>query len=250
MRPDTPSTLEAFASILADSLPRSWTSRYHPDRGGDHDYADLTAQVWDLNEVADAMARHPVDACAVLTRDDGTRLIIIAPWSRDTAETYLIAALAPQGIPPGAFRGVREPDGISVPADPFRAADEVRENLLPRYERALAHVRTNASRGSAPTNDQEQRVVLAWSGTDLVTPDTADAAINRALTACGFMLGRAGFVLSGADTGRQSAAVLGLSQRLHHVGIGVAIRASRPRPAPDTNTVPAPTSPPTPAPHR
>lgn len=252
MHERTPDTgLDSFVIILADELPGAWTSQYHPDLEGDNNRAGLTAPVWDLDEVADAIARHTVDVCAVLTRDDGTRLFVADPLGHDVGHGYLIAAMAPQNMPAEAFRGVREPDGITVPADPFRAAEDVAHNLLPRYDKALAQVHSNASRLAPPQSQQSSRVVMAWSGDDLVVakPDRAD--VGWALTDHGFVFdpNEDVFVLSGDDSRRQSASVLATSKHLSELGIGVVIPTRQARPALDTSAV-LPPSVPVAVPHR
>lgn len=145
MHDPTPDTgLGSFVAVLAGELPGAWTSTYHPDHGGTNDHDALTDHVWDMNDVADTLAKYTVDHYAVLTRDDGSRLFVADPLGH--GEGYLIAAMAPTDAPDEAFRGVREPDGIAVDADPFSAAEDIHYDLLPRYDKALAQVRANAAR--------------------------------------------------------------------------------------------------------
>jgi hypothetical protein len=245
--PDT--TLGSFAAVLAGELPGAWTSTYHPDRGGLSDHDALTDQVWDMNDVADALARHTVDHCAVLSRDNGTQLFVADPPG--PGEGYLIAAMAPAGTPAAAFRGVREPDGITVAADPFSAAEDIHYDLLPRYDKALAQVRTNAARLASSSAAEPDHVVMTWSEGTLVVarPDRDDVA--QALTDHGFTLDapRGLFVLSGDDSARQAASVRAAGQRLSVLGVGVVLRNPPSRPALGTTTA-APPSPPVTAPHR
>ncbi|AVH55685.1 MULTISPECIES: hypothetical protein [Streptomyces] len=250
MHAPTPDTsLGSFAAVLADELPGAWTSTYHLDRGGNNVHHTLTDRVWDMNEVADALAKRTVEHCAVLTRDDGTRLFVTDPLGQ--GEGYLIAAMAPTDVPDEAFRGVREPDGIAVAADPFSAAEDIHYDLLPRYDKALAHVRNNAARLAARTAAEPERVVMTWSGDALVVdkPDRADVA--QALTDYGFAFDSESdaFVLSGDNSARQAASVQAASHRLSELGIGVVLPTRKARPALGTTAV-APPSPPVTSPHR
>ncbi|MFF4871479.1 hypothetical protein [Streptomyces sp. NPDC000961] len=244
---DPDDSLASFASVLAGELPGRWTSKYHPDRGGDADYDDLTVDLWDMDLVAETTATYVVDHCAVLTRDDGTRLFVMDRKGHD--EGFLIAAMAPGALPVAAFQGVREPDGIAVPEDPFRAAEDVSLSLLPRYDEALAQVRHNASRlTSAPSHSPH--VVMTWSGDALVVtpPDRPDIA--GVLADHGFVrdADKGLLVLAGDDSSRQAASVRAAGSRLAELGIGVVLRQST-RPTLGT-TAPRPTSPQTPAPQR
>ncbi|MET9812405.1 hypothetical protein [Streptomyces sp. NPDC006355] len=243
-------SLASFAAVLAGELPGQWSSQYHPDRGGTTDHDELTADVWDMDQVADAMAEYIVDHCAVLTRSaDGTRLFIMDRKGHD--DGFLIAAMAPEDLPVEAFRGVREPDGIAVDEDPFRAAKHVSLRLLPRYEKALAQAQDNASRLAAARAGTQARVVLTWSGEDLVTakPDRDDIA--KALTEHGFIFDEARnlFVLSDGDSAQVAASVRAVGHRLSELGVGVLLSRPPGRPAPDTAPAQPPVSPAR-APHR
>ncbi|KMS74102.1 hypothetical protein ACM01_15900 [Streptomyces viridochromogenes] len=250
MYDSTPDTgLGSFAAVLAGELPGAWTSTYHPDRGGTGDHHAVTDLVWDMNDVADALAKYSVDHCAVLRRDDGTRLFVADPLGH--GEGYLIAAMAPQDLPADAFRGVREPDGITVAADPFSAAEDIHYGLLPRYDKALAQVRSNAARLAAAQAAEAELVVMTWSGDVLVVDKTERADIVKALTDHGFVFNpeRDAFVLSGDDTAHQAASVRAAGERLSELGIGVVLRHPPARPALGT----APVAPPAPtvvSPHR
>ncbi|MEV5878071.1 hypothetical protein AB0L75_28360 [Streptomyces sp. NPDC052101] len=237
---------DSFAAVLADELPGTWTSQYHPGTAPD----DVTAQVWDLNEVADALARHRVRAHALLTSAEGTRLFVTdAPRRRDS---YLVAAMAPQGVPAEAFRGVREPDGITVAADPLRAAEDIAYELLPRYDKALARVRRNAARLAPTPAAPGDHVVMTWSG-DAIVVDRPEQRpdIELALVVHGFKLDVAknAYFLSGDDTALQAASVRGAGRRLSEMGIGVVLRNPPAKPALDTIAV-APVAPTAAAPHR
>ncbi|MEK8146171.1 hypothetical protein NKH18_48015 [Streptomyces sp. M10(2022)] len=148
----------------------------------------------------------------------------------------------PDGAPEEAFRGVREPDGLVVDADPFSAAEDVTVDLLPRYYVALAQVRGNADRLALPPADP-QRVVMTWSDGSLVVdkPDRADIA--GALTDNGFTFDpdRDVLVLSGDDTAHQAASARAAGARLDELGIGVVLRHPQARPALGTASVAPPT---------
>ncbi|GAA2254901.1 hypothetical protein GCM10010232_50170 [Streptomyces amakusaensis] len=221
--------VEGFATVLADELPGHWTVDYHQ-------HANRTEQmhraeaVWDMNAVAEAIARHPLKHNAVLTHADGTRLYITGRPQHD--DEFLIAVIAPHRHP-DAFRGVREPDGITVAADPFAAAEAITTGLLPRYEAALAQVQDNADRLSS-----RAPVTLTWVGPDLhaQADSTAMAAI---LTEHGFTPSDTGqsLVLSGDDTTLQAQAVRAVGARLAPLGIHLALRHQSARPGLDTATV-------------
>ncbi|WP_326731804.1 hypothetical protein [Streptomyces phaeochromogenes] len=250
MHDPTPDTsLGSFAAVLAGELPGAWTSTYHPDRGGNNDHSALTDRVWDMNDVADALAKHTVDHCAVLTRDDGTRLFVADPLGH--GEGYLIAAIAPDDAPSEAFHGVREPDGIAAVADPFSAAEDVTHDLLPRYDKALAQVRGNAARLAARPAAEQERLVMTWSGEAIVVdkPDRAD--VTQALTDHGFVFApdRNVFELSGDDTAHQAASVRATGDRLSELGIDTVLRHPQTRPALGTAPIPPP-GPPATSPHR
>ncbi|WP_405729318.1 hypothetical protein OG885_10090 [Streptomyces sp. NBC_00028] len=240
MHDPTPDTsLGSFATVLAGELPGAWTSTYHPDHGGLNVHHVLTNTVWDMNEVAEALAKHPVDHCAVLQHHDGTRLFVTDQPGH--AEGYLIAALAPDDVPAEAFRGVREPDGIAVDADPFIAAENITVDLLPRYYVAAHQVFKNAEHLTRESSAPEL-LVMTWSDGALVVdkPDRAD--ITRVLTDNGFVLDTAqdAFVLPGDDTARQAASVRATGGRLSALGIDTVLRHPQTRPALDTTPVAPP----------
>ncbi|MDX3523267.1 hypothetical protein [Streptomyces scabiei] len=241
-------SLNSFAAVMAGELPGQWSSQNHPDLGGHAAHDDPTAGVWDMDQVANALAQHGVDHWAVLTRpSDGTRLFVMDRKGRD--DGFLIAAMAPENLPAEAFRGVREPDGIAVDANPFRAAKHVRLRLLPRYEQALAQVRDNASHLAPASARVEQTVVMTWSGEDLVTAEPDRDDIVQTLTEYGFAFDedRHVFVLCDRDSARVAAAVRTVGHRLSELGVGVLV--SRPPGRPALATAPA-QPPAAPVPHR
>ncbi|MEV7888444.1 hypothetical protein ACWD3I_29745 [Streptomyces sp. NPDC002817] len=250
MHDPTPDTgLGSFAAVLAGELPGAWTSTYHPDHGGTGDHDVLTDQVWDMNEVADTLARRAVDHCAVLTREDGTRLFVAERTG--PGEGYLIAAMAPAEAPAEAFRGVREPDGIVVAADPFSAAEDIRYDLLPRYDKALAQVHANAARRTVPSSGEPESLVMTWSDDTLVVERPGRDDIAGALAEAGFVLdtAREVFVLSGDDSAHQAASVRTAGHRLSQLGVSVVLRHPPARPALGTAAT-VPPNPPVTAPQR
>ncbi|WP_330324667.1 hypothetical protein [Streptomyces pseudovenezuelae] len=249
MHDSTPDTdLGSFAAVLASELRGAWTSTYHAAGGGSHDDA-LTDQVWDMNDIADALAKCSVDHYAVLTRDDGTRLFVADPLEHGGG--YLVATVAPTDAPDEAFRGVREPDGITVDADPFSAAEDIHYDLLPRYDKALVQVRTNAARLTTSPAAKPDHLVMTWSGDALVVdkPDRDD--IVQALTHYGFAFDpeRDVFALSGDDSARQAASVRAVGHHLSELGVGIVLRNPPGRPALGTTAM-VPPGPPVTGPHR
>ncbi|MFI9210216.1 hypothetical protein ACIGW7_19020 [Streptomyces sp. NPDC053253] len=231
MHDTDPSDLESFATILAGELPGRWTSQYHPDHGSGADYDHLTTTVWDMDQTAHSIATHGVAHCAVLTRtDDDTRLLVIDHLG--LAEGFLVAALAPAGLPDAAYAGVREPNGLAVPADPFHAAEATTLHLLPRYADALAHARRNAAALDAPLPEQ---INLTWADDALTTPVPDSVALARLLTEHGFVHDSRQnlLVLPGDDTAVQAQSVRALGARLAELGVGVGMRHPAP-PAPAT----------------
>ncbi|MGW4200334.1 hypothetical protein [Streptomyces sp. NPDC004726] len=222
--------VEGFATVLAGELPGRWSVEYreHANRAEQMNRAEA---VWDMNLIADAVARHALRHDAALTRDDGTRLYVTGRPGHENG--FLVAAIAPASLPPEAFRGVREPDGIAVPADPFAAADAVTTGLLPRYQAAFAQVQDNAAR-----LDSRTPVTLTWVGPDLHAhaDSTTMAAI---LTEHGFSPSGAGqtLVLRGDDTALQARAVRAVGARLATLGIHLALRHPATRPGLDTTIV-------------
>ncbi|WP_405734823.1 hypothetical protein OG607_41165 [Streptomyces sp. NBC_01537] len=233
--------LESFATALADELPGTWTSQYHRHEQY-RDQFPLAEEVWDMNLVAGAIAETVLEHDAVLTRDDGARLYVIG--RPRTEDEYLVAAMAPPGLDPEAFRGVREPDGIAVPDDPFRAADDITADLLPRYDKAIAQVQHNAAHPTPPAPAPAaapERVVMTWFGDGLLAAKPESQAAATALHDNGFAWDPAeqAFVLPGDDTAVQALHVRSAGAQLAAHGIGVVLRHPPTRPALDTAAVPA-----------
>ncbi|MBM7167034.1 hypothetical protein JQK87_01065 [Streptomyces sp. G44] len=229
--------LASFAIALADELPGNWTSE-HQKHAHYPDQFARAEHVWDMNLVAHAIAEHVLDQDAVLTRDDGARLYVIArPRS---GEEFLVGAIAPADIHADAFHAVREPDGIAVPDDPAQAAADITTDLLPRYEKALAQVHDKAAR-LTPVAPPEL-VVITLSGRDfhVTKPDRADAAQILADNGCVYDENHDAFVLPGEDTAAQAEAIQRAAAQLVQLGIGISVRLPQAKPALDTAPVATP----------
>ncbi|ALO96689.1 hypothetical protein SHL15_5625 [Streptomyces hygroscopicus subsp. limoneus] len=235
--PDPTPDLASFAIALADELPGNWTSEHQTHTQYPDQFA-RAEQVWDMNLVAHAIAEHVLDQDAVLTRDDGTRLYVIARPRH--GEEFLVGAMAPAGIRPEAFRTVREPDGIAVPDDPARAAEDITTDLLPRYDKALAQVHDNAARMSAAS--APELVVITMTGRDfhVTKPERPEAAQILTDNGCIYDQDQDVFVLPGEDTTGQAQAIQRAAAQLDRLGIGVSVRLPPAKPALETAPVPAP----------
>ncbi|MFE5718710.1 hypothetical protein [Streptomyces erythrochromogenes] len=232
--------VESFATILSEELPGNWTVHHH--RHQQHEDQFLHAEeVWDLNDVAAAVAEYALGADAHLIRDDGTRLYVTLHPRHD--EEFLAATMAPSGVAPEAFAGVREPDGIAVPADPQGAARTITADLLPRYDIALAQVRHNAMNPPQPLPSpgaHVQQVVMTWLEDGTLAAVTTARPAAEALVSEGFAWNTTAgaYVLSGDDTRVQAHAVQAAGARLARLGFATVLRAAV-RPAAEA-TLPTP----------
>ncbi|MEW1632716.1 hypothetical protein AB0469_01420 [Streptomyces sp. NPDC093801] len=228
--------LGAFAAILTQLLPGTWTHQLRLHTAHDDQFF-LTADVWDMNQVAEPLATTTLTHDVILTRDDGRRLFLMDHPRH--ADAVLIAAMAPEDIHAGAFRGVREPDGIVISADPEEAADAITTSLLPRYETALAHVRDNAARLTADAVGP-QTVEMTWTEDGSLAAEASSDEAARILTANGFVHDpdRQAYVLAGDDTAVQARHVRTAGTQLAALGIGVALR--HPTPLTSVNSTPVP----------
>ncbi|MFJ9789416.1 hypothetical protein [Streptomyces globosus] len=232
--------VESFATILSEELPGNWTVHHHQHQRHEDQFLHAE-EVWDLNDVAAALAEYALGADAHLIRDDGTRLYVTLHPRHE--EEYLVAAMAPSGVAPEAFAEVREPDGIAVPADAGRAARAITADLLPRYNIALAHVRHNAMNPPQPLpapGAHVQQVVMTWLEDGSLAAVTTARPAAEALVSEGFAWNTAAsaYVLSGDDTRAQAHAVQAAGARLAHLGFATVLRAAA-RPAAEA-TLPTP----------
>lgn len=231
-----PDELYSFAAILTQHLPGTWTQELRQHTGHD-DRQELIADVWDMNRVAHALAQHPPTHDVILTRHDGLRLFLIDHPRYD--DEFLVAAMAPADTPAEAFRGVREPDGIAIDADPEQAADAITAILLPRYEAALAQVQDNAARLSHPS--QPETLVMTWTESGDLAASTERTDVAGILTAHGFLHdGQQTYVASGDDTAHQAQNVRAAGSALGALNIGVTLRHGPLRGTPTTTPLPAP----------
>lgn len=237
--------LQSYARALADELPGTWHSQYRDGRA-ELDQHGPTENVWDMNELAEALASDGVVQDAVLTRDDGTRLYVIPrPHSE---EEFLVGAIAPD-LPPHAFRGVREPDGILIPDNPYQAAEDIVLDLLPRYDKAAAQAQNNAARPPAAAG--AETLVMAWSGRDLVVDRPGRREVVDVLLDLGFVNAEAPgqLTLPGDNPVVQAQTVQSAATTLrsHGLNIDVAVRHASPRTALGASAVvpPTPSSAPT-----
>lgn len=233
------SHLATFAHVLAELLPGSWSSQYHPPEQTSS-LAELADAVWDMDIVAERLAEHTLDHCAVLTRDDGTRLFVT---NRHEQAGYFVAAIAPRDAPAEAYRGVREPDGLTV-LDPLLATTSIINDLLPRYDSALAQVRRNAAElaksAQAAHRSSPDCVVMSWTTEGELTAAPTTETIASVLLANGFARedGKGNYVLSGDDTAMQAESVRMVGAQLAHQGIDVAVLAPAVRTVPSTAVPP------------
>ncbi|MFE1199591.1 hypothetical protein ACFW6E_43960 [Streptomyces olivaceoviridis] len=233
--------LASFADVLAGELPGTWSSTHHPAEDQSV-LAELADRVWDLDLVAESLDEHPLGQAAVLSRPDGAQLVVLD--RRDERNGFLIAAVAPRGLPDEAYRGVPEPNGIAVTDDPFLAAEQVAGDLLARYDTALARIRHNALDGIVAS--QPDRVVLTWQPDGSLAAAPVGETAANVLAANGFVKDEQTGVyrLSGDDTYKQARAIRATGRQLREHGIGTALQHPSGRIAP---TAMAPTAPPTPA---
>jgi hypothetical protein len=236
---EDPERLASYADVLAGELPGDWTSTYHPSDDKD-DLAELTDRIWDLDLVAAALAEQPLRQAAVLSRPDGAQLAVLDRPGEH--EGFLIAAVAPRDLPDEAYRGVREPDGITLADDPFLGAEQIAGDLLARYEMALAQVRHDAADGVQPSTPD--RVMLTWQPDGRLAAAPAGPIAPDVLVAHGFVPDQQTGIyrLSGDDTTVQARAVRAMGLRLNTHGIALAI------PHPSGRIAPAATPPAAPAP--
>ncbi|MEU4147402.1 hypothetical protein [Streptomyces parvulus] len=237
MHDPTSERLASYADFLAGELPDTWTSAHLPTDAKD-DLAELAERIWDLDLVAAALAEHPLTEAAVLSRPDGAQFAVLD--RHDGRDGFLIAALAPPALPDEAYRAVAEPNGIALTDDPFLSAEQIADDLLARYDRALAQARHNALASVQPS--QPDRVVLTWQVDGSVATAPADDRAGAILTAHGFLQDPPSGIyrLAGDDTQAQARALRAIGPRLDALGIGTALQHPAGRSVPTA----APASPP------
>ncbi|MFE7116136.1 hypothetical protein ACFU99_12025 [Streptomyces sp. NPDC057654] len=239
--------LASYADVLGGELPGSWTSSHHPPPDRDA-LADLADRVWDLDLVAAFLAEQPLREAAVLSRPDGAQFAVLD--RHDNHGGFLIAALALPDLPDEAYRDVPEPNGIALTDDPFRSAERVADDLLARYDTALAQARHNAAAGVEPS--QPERVVLTWQQDGALAAAPVGETATAILVAAGFVQDpQTGICrLGGDDSAAQAGAVREAGRRLDAHGITTALQHPSGRTTPTTQPAaapPAPTAPRSPA---
>ncbi|MFI1060527.1 hypothetical protein ACH4TC_01375 [Streptomyces spororaveus] len=236
-----PDELDSFAAILTQLLPGAWTREFRQHTAHD-DQHFLTSDVWDMNQVAEALASRTLKHDVILTRDDGLRLFLMDHPRHD--EEFLVASMAPADTHAEAFRGVREPDGIAIPADPEQATEAITTGLLPRYESALAQVQDNAARITRPSAKPDT-LVLTWTETGDLSTTTEEPDVAEILARNGFVHepdGKA-YTLSGDDTAEQARSVRTAGAQLTALGVSLALRHAPQRAPLGTAPVAAPHAP-------
>ncbi|MFF4529472.1 hypothetical protein ACFY1P_09390 [Streptomyces sp. NPDC001407] len=175
--------LATFATALAQRLPGTWTSQHHA-HATYPDQFPIAEELWDMGHAQWAVSEFVLDHGAVLTGPDGMRLYVIdRPLNQ---REFIVAALAPPAVPDHLFRGVEEPNGITMGTDPVRAAATVTRRLLPRYQEALAHVRRNAAAEQAAATCRTARVSFAWQADGTLTAATDYPGAAEYLERTGF----------------------------------------------------------------
>ncbi|AJE87409.1 hypothetical protein SLNWT_7033 [Streptomyces albus] len=211
--------LTSYADILAGEIPDTWSNLYLPADAKD-DLAELADRIWDLDLVAASLAEQPLQQAAVLSRPDGAQLVLLE--RHGAAEGLLIAAVAPRALPDEAYRAVPEPNGIALPDDPFLGAELVTEDLLARYDHALAQVRHNALGCIQPS--QPGRVVLTQQQDGSVATAPVDRRADTVLVAAGFVQDpRSGIYRLSGDDRMQARVLCEIGAQLNALDIGTAL---------------------------
>lgn len=240
--------LSAFATGLADRLPGIWTSDYQ-SHARYTDQFPHTEQLWDAGHVDYVVSQYVLTHDAVLHGPANQRLYVTD--RPRYPHQFVVAPLAPVGthIKPHHFEAVAEPNGITVPKDPARAAARVVQRVLPRYEQAVQAVLTNAAnqpepphRPGPPQVDEILTLTLYSDGALGAPYESVPVDARMTLFAHGFQYHphQAAFLLPAAygDNGR-ALRVHGVVQQLTAKGIGVNLRHS----APTTSAALPPSSP-------
>ncbi|MEU2131763.1 hypothetical protein [Streptomyces sp. NPDC018352] len=232
---ETSERLASYADVLAGELPGAWTTSYLPPEAKD-DLAELADRIWDLDIVAEALAKKPLQQAAVLSRPDGARFVVLD--RHDDSDGFLIGAVAPRNLPDEAYRGVREPNGLALDDDPFQGAEQVAGHLLARYETSLAQVRYKTI-GNVELSRAGQ-VVLTWQPDGSLAAFAVGERAAAILTANGFVRDGADvYRLSGDDTAVQARAVREVGPQLEAHGIAIVVQHPSGRIAPTTTAATA-----------
>ncbi|MFF0740589.1 hypothetical protein ACFYVL_09320 [Streptomyces sp. NPDC004111] len=133
--------LLAFAPALAARLPGRW---HADDRTTPMAGDPARHRLWDTGPLAHTPFLASGPHRTVLTSAGGLQLYLLNHPSRKAQ--FIVAPLLPAGTDHRHTLGVRAPRGITVPADPVRAAAHVRRRQLFSYRLAAVEAQTNASR--------------------------------------------------------------------------------------------------------
>ncbi|GAA2672509.1 hypothetical protein GCM10010400_38080 [Streptomyces aculeolatus] len=235
MPPNRP-TLNAFAPAVADRLPGHWTSRY--DRRITYpEHYSTTARLWD----AAGHVAHLVDDYVyphyALLHGPGEMQLYVTDRPLKSGE-FVIAPLVPDDgtIMEHHFDGIDEPSGITVPADPVRAAALIARRLLPTYATALEGLRLHVAERRDPPRLPAPRpvrkvVTLTWypDGTFGAPYTRVPPEARSALFMAGFCYfpHRDAFILSAEYPAEEQARRLkAVAQALTSAGIGVNLRTA------------------------
>ncbi|MER0445781.1 hypothetical protein ABR738_14625 [Streptomyces sp. Edi4] len=237
----TRTDLSDFARALAGCLPGAWTSEYQRHATYE-DQFPRTVQLWDAGHVDYIVSQYVLTHDAVLHGPGDQRLYVadrpLYPYQ------FVVAPLAPDtsGVKPHHFDGVEEPNGITVPNDPARAAAQVTRRVLPRYEQALEAVLDNVAnqpdpshRSAPPQVDQVLTLTLYDDGALGAPYGSVPPDARMVLYAHGFQYHphQAAFLLPATygESGR-ALRVQAVAQQLTAKGIGVNLRHSAPTTGP------------------
>ncbi|MEU6312304.1 hypothetical protein [Streptomyces sp. NPDC047014] len=240
---NTPVGLSDFATSLAARLPGSWTSKFHHHAR----YADQiprAEQLWDAGHVSYLVSQYVLMHDAVLHGPTGQRLYV--SYRPRHPDQFVVAPLSPD-VEPYHFVGVEEPNGIAIPNDPVRAASQIAQRLLPRYEAALDAVRRSVVDQPEPPHRKappqvDRTLTLTWYEDGALGAPYKDVPeeARDTLYAHGFQYlpHQAAFLLP-ASYGEVDRAVRvqTVALRLASLGIGVNLRHA-------SSTAPLPPRPP------
>ncbi|GAU70742.1 hypothetical protein SSP35_22_00450 [Streptomyces sp. NBRC 110611] len=218
--------LSAFAGALAERLPGAWTCDYlaHPTYPAQFPRAE---GVWDLAMVHGAICTYVLGHDAILSGPDDTRLYVIDRPRR--SDQFLVAAFVPTGIEDKHLHKVETPHGVAVSNEPARAAHQISERLLPRYEEAVTEVRRIAAAPPGPPLAPpvvDNHVSMTWYGDGLIAATVCDREAATALYLAGFQYDpyERAFLLDGADSAEQVRRLQEADRLLAARGIGITVR--------------------------
>ncbi|MEV5878056.1 hypothetical protein AB0L75_28285 [Streptomyces sp. NPDC052101] len=240
--PHTRAALSDFASALARRLPGAWHSELESYPAFE-DQFPLADQIWDCGPAASAPLDWDLEHAARLHGPGDQHLYVMA--RPRYPHQFLVAPLKPARFRQHHFRGVDEPNGISVPRDPVRAAAAVTRRVLPHYQQALAAVEDNARTQPEPPHrppaaQADRTLTLVWypDGAVGAPSESVPKEMRATLFGCRFQYDphQAAFVLSTYYSPAERALLVQLAvQRLMAEGFGVDFR----RAAPPTPATPA-----------